>query len=135
MRGTGYVIAEIGVWMIGSALIGVFVGWLIRGWRREKKLRQSIEMSVEHGSDTAELATKLAETEAERSELRTTNEHLVARIAELETRLEVTPSGDDDAGAVASPDDEPPGAGAAGDSPEGADVTPGIEEEESPSVG
>ena len=52
-----------------------------------------------------------------------------------ETRLEVTPSGDDDAGAVASPDDEPPGAGAAGDSPEGADVTPGIEEEESPSVG
>lgn len=78
MRGTEYVVTEIVLWLIAAALIGIVMGWLLRGWRREKKLRRRIEASVQEvsGPNAAELATKLAEAEAKLSELAAENERL-----------------------------------------------------------
>lgn len=39
MRGATFVVFEVLLWMVVALLIGVVIGWLIRGWRNEEKLR------------------------------------------------------------------------------------------------
>lgn len=39
MRGAAFVVFEVLLWMVVALLIGVVIGWLIRGWRNEEKLR------------------------------------------------------------------------------------------------
>lgn len=35
MRGTAFVVFEIWLWLTVALLIGIVIGWIIRGWRRD----------------------------------------------------------------------------------------------------
>jgi hypothetical protein len=47
MRGTAFVVSEVLLWMVLALLIGVVIGWLVRGWRREEKLRVQLQTEAE----------------------------------------------------------------------------------------
>jgi hypothetical protein len=118
MRGTGFVITEIILWLVAAALVGIVIGWLIRGWRSERKLSKRLESPLEEArSKAADLEGKLAAAETQRAEAKADSERLTARVEELEA-LQVgihpaddpDPAGGDDDGSeeatVAPADDE-----------------------------
>lgn len=70
MRGTAFVVFEVMLWMAAALLIGVVIGWLIRGWRSEQKLRAAVEATHAAGvAGQGDLAARLAAAEARVAEV------------------------------------------------------------------
>lgn len=65
MRGSAFVVFEVLLWMAAALVLGMVIGWLIRGWRSEKKLRAAVEQAhTEELAERGELSTRLAVAEA-----------------------------------------------------------------------
>lgn len=113
MRGTEYLVTEIVLWLVGAAVIGLIIGWLVRGWRSEKKLRRRAEAPLaEERAKVQQLAEQLADAEKKVADLEAANALASAEMESLTTRVEEMSSDEpdiatsDEDGEIS--DDEPP---------------------------
>lgn len=69
MRGSTFVVFEVLLWMAAALFLGMIIGWLIRGWRSDAKLREAVERAhAEDLADRGELSARLAVAEARLAE-------------------------------------------------------------------
>lgn len=66
LRGTGYAVAEIVWWMLAALIVGIAIGWLLRSFRRERRVEAHYASELETSQQrSARLESQLADARAE----------------------------------------------------------------------
>ena len=89
MRGTGFVVGEIILWLTAAAAIGAVVGWLVRAWRGDARARADADARVaaEKGHVTG-LETRLAAAKSRAEDLEGKLTDANVQTTDLTTRVE-----------------------------------------------
>ncbi len=89
LRGSGYAIAEIIFWMIGAAVLGGTVGWLLRRWIGLRRITRDHEAALVAGrAERERLSAELSSCRADLASGQARVEELAAELAGLRTRLD-----------------------------------------------